>query len=275
MASGITPDANPTTAGQGGEAPKVTATEVPAGSTAQPTGTEGAAAPADSAAATTTTVAPKEGEAGFDQGKSAIDTGGKLPEKKDGEEKPADEGKDKTAEAKAAEEAAKAPFDATKIKLPEELEKAGVKLDEAATAKIAEIAKKYDIKQGPMQELIDMHTGELMKAAKEINEAPVKSWQDTQKTWIKELNDDKDIGGEKLLGAMNTIAKVFDNPAYGVKGVREALAFTGAGNNPAVVKTIYQMAKALTEGSHVGGTPNKSQPEIGAQAMYPHLKPKE
>lgn len=279
MSNGNT-DVNPTTAGQGGESPKVNATETPAGETGTPTG--GETKPAETtttapAADTTKPAGDAPGAAGFDQNKSAIDTGGKLPteEKKDGEEKPAKKDEDKTAEEKAAEEAAKAPFDATKLKLSPELEKAGVKLDEAATTAIGAVAKKYDIKQGAMQELFDLHTGELMKAAKEINEAPVKSWQETQKTWIKELNDNPNIGGEKLLGAMNTIAKIFDNPTYGVKGVREALAFTGAGNNPAVVETIYRMAKALTEGSHVGGTPNKVQPEIGAGAMYPHLKPKE
>jgi hypothetical protein len=57
------------------------------------------------------------------------------------------------------------------------------------------------------------------------------------------------------------------------------LEITGIGSNPAAVRTLYQWAKALTEGSAVragGPSPNVGQredtaPRTAARALYPNL----
>jgi len=176
--------------------------------------------------------APKEGEA----------------PKPEGEKKP-------EAEAKA--------FDAKALTIPE-----GMSLDEATMGKFAELAKETGLNQESAQKLFDLHS-EAIKAAAEGSS---KLWADTQTQWVNEIKADKEIGGANLPEVQKTIGKILDNPAFAAPGVKEAFNLTGAGNNPAILKTFYNMAKLLSEGQHVGGEPAKGTPSSAADAMYPHLR---
>ena len=112
------------------------------------------------------------------------------------------------------------------------------------------------------QAMLEFGLGELRKA----QESQMRVWTETQTQWVDEVKADKEIGGTNLANVQATVARAFDQ--FGVKGVREALSFTGAGNNPAIVKTFYRMAKALTEGQHIGGQP-PGGPKTAAQLLYP------
>jgi hypothetical protein len=89
--------------------------------------------------------------------------------------------------------------------------------------------------------------------------------------WQNEIKADKEIGGDKLPATLQTVSKALDQ--YGTPGVRQALDYTGAGNNPEIVRTIYAMAKALGEGGHVNGNPpnGRQGPIDAASAIYPNL----
>lgn len=152
----------------------------------------------------------------------------------------------------------------------------GFELDKATVDKFLPIAKELGLSQAGAQKLVDFQS----ELSKQASEAGVQLWMDTQKQWVDEIKADKDIG-HKLPEVKTTISKAIDSvlgpelaPAF-----REAMDFTGAGNNPAFIKGFFKFAQRFTEGTHVpAGGPSKfgqvrpgSAPTTGAAAIYPHL----
>lgn len=165
-------------------------------------------------------------------------------------------------EKKEGEETAK-PLDLDALKLPE-----GVEKNEEVWKEFGEVAAKHGLSQEAAQAVIDLHGKTLQKVA----DQPYQKWRDTQDNWQAEVRKDGELGGKNFDVMRRTISKAFDE--YGDPKVREALDFTGAGNNPAVIRTFYRMAKALTEGGPVPApAPGKPMP-TAAEAMYPHLAEK-
>lgn len=175
-----------------------------------------------------------------------------------------------TAPASAAEPApsltapaAPAPITYEAFKFPEgvEVEKEGL---DQATALFA----KSGLKQEQAQELIDFYVKTAQDTAKAAEEAAAKAWTETRQKWTDEVKADPQIGGDKLPQTVAAIAKVLDK--YGAPGIREQLSVTGADNNPAVIKTLWNIAQAMTEGMHVAGEPSgKAPPQSLAERMYP------
>lgn len=167
---------------------------------------------------------------------------------------------DKPAEGDESPEAP-APFDFTALKLPE-----GMTLPDDAKSAFSEIVTANKLPTETAQALMDLYA----KNAQASAAAQAKVWTDMNEAWQAEVKADKDIGGDKFPEVQQTIAKVFDDPAIGAPGIREALNLTGAGNNPAVVRTIYNLAKIATEGKHIGGGPGESStaPQNLGEALY-------
>lgn len=165
-------------------------------------------------------------------------------------------------EPKEGDKPAPHPFDIEKLEVPE-----GFEIPEDKKTALTEIATKHGLSNDAMKELIALQS-DTMKAKAE---QPYKLWQDTQKGWQDTVRADQEIGGDKLPATLQTVSKALDQ--YGTPGVRSALDFTGAGNNPEIVKTIFNMAKALGEAGHVtGAPPNQSNvPRTAAEAIYPGL----
>lgn len=137
-------------------------------------------------------------------------------------------------------------FDPEKLTLPEGFE-AGEQLDEFKS-----IAKDIPGLTGPQaQKLV-----ELAGTALKTNlDRVYGEWNDTQTKWVGEVKADPELGGDKLDGVKQTISKLLDNSELSDPKFREALDFTGAGNNPAVIRTLYRWAQRLTEGGSVAGDP--------------------
>jgi hypothetical protein len=111
-----------------------------------------------------------------------------------------------------------------------------------------------------------MHNQLVTQAAHKLAD----DWIATQKAWQEEVQNDPEIGGPNLDSMKSTVAKALDK--YGDQKAREALYLTGAGNNPALIRMMYRMAKDLTEsGSMISGGPASTPPPRGPAAMYPHL----
>lgn len=120
---------------------------------------------------------------------------------------------------------------------------------------------------GPVaQKLIDLAAKQSAAASQKL----LAQWDKQQADWQAEVKADKEFGGDKLAGTLQTFAKVANDPSLSDPAFREALAFTGAGNHPAIVKTLVRWAKALTEGGPVSGTPanTRSQPATIGEAFY-------
>lgn len=161
--------------------------------------------------------------------------------------------------AKPADPAA--PFNVASLTLPE-----GVAKDDPILGDFAKLAE--GLPEGRAQALIDLYAKQ-MKAG---SDASTQAWNAMQDQWQAELKTDPVLGGDKTPIVQATISKALEQ--YGAPGVKEAFNLTGAGNNPAIVKTFFAMAKQLTEGAPKSGSPVTQAPRTAAEIMYPELAQK-
>lgn len=120
------------------------------------------------------------------------------------------------------------------------------------------------------QKFVDFYEEQTKEAAA----APYKIWSDTQAAWAKEVKEDPKIGGSNLPRTLGTIAKYIDSMPN-AKEFREALTYTGAGNNPAIIRGLHALATHHVESGLATGRPsvNTGGPKApGAKAMYPTLR---
>lgn len=166
-----------------------------------------------------------------------------------------------------AKEAAKATsIDTTKLKVPE-----GIEFKPEALKELADILG--DVKltaQERAQKLVDAHTNALKDAVEQTYD----KWRDTQKKWQGEVQNDKELGGQNYKNTRAVISKAITQiMGKDADGVFEAFKFTGAGNNPAIVRLMTRIGNLLAEGSHVGGdAPGAAKTKSFASrvaAMYP------
>ena len=177
-----------------------------------------------------------------------------------------DDQSERTIEKKEGEEEAPAPtngFDPEKIEF-----KDGLKIDKKDPSfnEFANITKKHGLKQDAAQEYVDLYA----KTVKSAADKPYQIWRDTQKGWQDEVMADSELGGQNFDNVRRVVGTALQE--YGDPGVKSALDFTGAGNNPAIIRTFYRMAKALAEPGPVNAEPPKSsRPDSPGAALYPHL----
>ncbi len=165
-----------------------------------------------------------------------------------------------------ATEPVEAPFDAEKLTLPEGYTKSE-RFDQ-----FTDWAKEAGINQSQAEKLIALYAEDL----KHIVEADKAVVEKMNADWINEVKADKELGGANLAVVKQTISKVLDNPDLADPKLREALDVTGAGNHPAVIRSLYRMAQKLTEGASVAGQPPArngageltNQPRSIADAFY-------
>lgn len=151
----------------------------------------------------------------------------------------------------------------------------GFTLDEKVKSEADAIFKGLNLNQTQAQSLVDFYTTKVNEAAS----APYEAWKTTQDEWKAAIKADPEIGG-KLDAVKASVGKLYDalgDPKL-VADFKEAMEFTGAGNNPAFVKALYKLSQQLTEGGPVRGrgpvevrSPTGQAPST-AQAMYPNLK---
>lgn len=110
--------------------------------------------------------------------------------------------------------------------------------------------------------LIAMHTSLLESVAGQY----AQQWESTQEQWRTEVQNLPEIGGKNLDKSLSEIAKVIDR--YGDKDARDALAMTGAGNHPALVRLFHKIAKDLNEAPPVQGTAATDAPKDRASRMF-------
>jgi len=167
-------------------------------------------------------------------------------------------------EPKVEEPKAEAPvlLTAEALKFPE-----GFTVDEASRDSFIELMNKEMPAAERAQALIELQA----KLAQEASEAGSREWQTVQDGWQAAVKADPDIGGANLSRTLSSIAKVIDE--YGSPEAREAFNLTGAGNHPAIVKMMANVAKQLTEGRPVSGTLPSTQATL-AEMMYPTMEKK-
>jgi len=188
------------------------------------------------------------------------------------EAKPADASKDGKSLLNEKSPAQGAPDKYEDFKVPE-----GFTLDGEVASEASAIFKETNLTQADAQKLVDFY----VKHTKQAFEAPFNAYMEKRQEWRDQINADPTMGGSKLNGVKVSIGRLIDSfgDAKVAEAFRDAMDFTGAGDNPAVVRGLFELSKRLTEGTAVRGNgpattgmrePGREVPST-AQAMYPHL----
>jgi len=153
------------------------------------------------------------------------------------------------------------PFDPEAITFPD-----GVTREDALFTDFTDIAKEHGLTGPAAQRLIDLAARQLATATQRQQTV----WEQQNAEWQAQIKADKEIGGDRLPGTLQTFAKVASNPELSDPAFREALAATGAGNHPAIVRTLARWAKALSEGGPIQGGPAGSSrtPQTLGEVFY-------
>jgi hypothetical protein len=161
--------------------------------------------------------------------------------------------------------------EAYEFKMPD-----GYEMDETVGKEVTTLFKEIGLDQPSAQKLLDFYVAKASDAA----EAPYRLWAETQKEWVNQIKADADLGG-RLSEVKVTVAKAIDglgDPKL-AQEFRQAMDITGAGNNPAFVKTFWKLAQMVTEPGHVSGRGPSAEgqkgpddrPRSAANALYPNL----
>lgn len=149
-------------------------------------------------------------------------------------------------------------------------------LDAAAIAEVTPIFKELGINQAGADKLSAFYN----KQINSLTQRGLDAVNTMREGWRNEISTDPEIGG-KLDSVKAEIGKLYSHiPQDLGQKFREAMDITGAGDNPAFVKTLYKLAQLVNEGRPVsGGAPSPhGQTKSGesgrpsmAQSLYPNL----
>ena len=107
---------------------------------------------------------------------------------------------------------------------------------------------------------------EVMKAHSEKGD---QAFIQMQEQWQNEVRADPEFANGKLEPALGGISKLIDR--YGSAELRQAFDYTGAGNNPHVVKFLHNISKVLNEPGIDPSRINPANvPKDPASLLYPN-----
>ena len=186
-----------------------------------------------------------------------------------GEEKPA-EGAEAVEAGKEGEGAkpdasveAKVPTYA-EFKLPE-----GMTMEAAQTSAFGNILGKYGLSQEAGQEIMDFGAGVLKQAQERMAEAQVDAFAETRRGWVKDFES---MAGNRRNTMLNDAKAAIKDAVPDDKARAElwnVLAFTGAGDHPAVIKAFAAIGKRARErGAPSPAVPAKQQTTSPADRRY-------
>lgn len=155
-----------------------------------------------------------------------------------------------------------APESYEEFKLPD-----GMPLTDNMKGKFNTLAKDLNLSQDKAQSVMNLAVEHL----EEIQKNDTEAFESLRDGWIKELEADKDFGGDKfdenVTGAIAALDK------FGSPELKEFLISTGYGDNPELMKFLANVNKAtreeeeLVEGKAMDGT------EVSrAKRIYPNMQ---
>jgi hypothetical protein len=151
------------------------------------------------------------------------------------------------------------PPDYSSLTLPE-----GLTVEDPILGAFLDAAKEKGQDPALVQSIVDSVAPKMMEAL----QAPYREWQNTQREWTAAIHSDPEIGGQNVAKVQAVVARMLDNPVFCDPDLRQVMDYTGAGNNPAVVRSLYRIASALTEGHPTAVGRPAPQPRSAAEVLY-------
>jgi len=160
----------------------------------------------------------------------------------------------------------------------------GYTIDPKTIEAAVPIFKEMGLTQDQAQKLVDFHTSQMIEAAK----APEATYTAMRNEWQAAAKADPEMSRHSIDGKTGLDAVKIDMAralnALGdpklASDFKAAMDLTGAGDNPAFIKTFWKLSQYITEGKHVGGTgpsvhgqrpPGTNERPSAAAALYPNL----
>lgn len=149
----------------------------------------------------------------------------------------------------------------------------GFSVDDATMGQFKNLAAEAKLPPETAQKFADLYASRVA----EIAQAPYQLWADTQKQWQDAVKTDPELGGKNYDQTNRACAALFqfgpDNPFVQTKAeadaLRQAFIFTGAGNQPDIVRLIARLGATRLEGGPVPGGAPAPQKKSAAETLYP------
>lgn len=139
------------------------------------------------------------------------------------------------ADDKEAEKDSTDDSDFSSLKIPEGLD-TGESLNQ-----YVELFKKHGVSVEAAQELVDLHGSQLGQ----IEDNAVGQFEKLKESWITEVKNDPEIGGDKLQESVATARLAIDK--FGGEGLMKLLNDYHLGDNPEVIRFAHKIGLTLKE----------------------------
>lgn len=138
----------------------------------------------------------------------------------------------------------------------------GREFDQGVLEQFSEVAKELKLTQEGAQKVID-------KLSNAIAEKQANTLKAAADEWVKSVNADKEIGGDKLNENLSVAKKALE--AFGTPELRALLNESGLGNHPEIIRAFFKAGKAISEDRYVpGGIGGFSGAKDPAKSLYPN-----
>lgn len=162
------------------------------------------------------------------------------------------------ADAKT-EPAQDAPLTYADFSFPE-----GVEVDAETLSEAQALLGELKLPQDQAQRLVDFYAGKI----RQFGGAQAENWVKLNEKWVSDFKADREIGGDRIQDTVAAATRAMDR--FGTPGLREALAMTGAGNHPEVIRFVARVGRATAEDRFVvaaGASAGSSR--SAAEVLYP------
>jgi hypothetical protein len=150
---------------------------------------------------------------------------------------PTDTNQEKSVEAKAQEESAK-PKEEVKydLKLPE-----GSLLTQAEVDKIVSFSKEQGLSQESAQKLVEREHSILAN----YQEQQEQQFEQMRETWFKQVESDKELGGENLKTTSELAKRALNK--FAPDSLKKFFAESPYGNHPEILRMFSNIGKAMQD----------------------------
>ncbi len=139
----------------------------------------------------------------------------------------------------------------------------GMDANQAAFDKALPVFRDLGLSQEQAQGLVDLQ-GDLQKMA---DENAQQVWADQRRQWVEDAKADREIGGdrfeENVAGALRVINR------FGTPELKTALAVTGAGDHPEMIRFCAKISKVIGEDDFTTGGHGHRRKMSAAEILYP------
>jgi hypothetical protein len=149
------------------------------------------------------------------------------------------------------------PKDEFEIKFGE-----GVQVDPEVLGSFKTIAKEAGLKGEHAQKLADL----AAKNMEGVLKAQQDQWAKQREAWANEIKADKDFGGQKFNETVERAKRALGK--FGEAGLVEFLDQTGYGDNPALIRLLARVDRALGEDKVLDGAPPEKDTRSAAEVLY-------